>query len=84
MKPVLNIATQYQDRSEKLRALLATDKTKVDNWILKFQKDWTDYWKISDWKIEGEGAALPIGSVDNIDMLIECFKNQDYPTRITY
>lgn len=84
MKPVMNIAIQDQDRNKNLKFLSTHYKEQLDYWLENFQKPWRDYWKLTEWDIMDEGSALPIGHIDDVDTLIDCFKNEDYPTRITY
>ena len=84
LKPVLDIAVMDLDRSSKYKHLLTNYPTQLDHWLENFQKPWRDYWKLTEWNIKDESAALPVGHIDDIDTLINCFKNEDYPTRITY
>lgn len=83
-KPVLDVSIQDQDRLTKLSHFYADYKNQIDNWFCNFKEPWTEHWKLSNWKITDEVSVLPIGQVDNLTMLIDCFKMQDYPTRITY
>jgi hypothetical protein len=84
LKPVLDIAVIDLDRSTNYKHVLANYPQQLDHWLTHFQKPWTEYWKISEWKILDESAALPIGYIKDVDTLVQCFKNEDYPTRITY
>jgi hypothetical protein len=84
MKPVMSISVLDLDRVKNQKYFLTRYKQQFDHWLANFQKPWTEYWKITNWSLNNESAALPIGQVDDIDLLIKCFKNEDYPTRITY
>lgn len=78
-KPVLSIATKDRDLSTKPLAI----KEQFTQWFAPFKDAWTKHWNIDDWTYDEIYAAIPVGHIDNIEQLIECFKNEDYPIRIT-
>lgn len=84
LKPVLDIAVTDLDRSTKYNHILTNYPEQFNYWLEHFQKPWAEYWGISNWKPIEESAALPVGHVKDIETLITAFKNEDYPTRITY
>ena len=73
-----NIFVAYEDRDR----LEGKDLNKFSIWFEKYRKDWTTHWDISTWTPEEIFSVIPIGYIDDIDDMIDMFKNKDYPERI--
>lgn len=84
LKPVLNISVVAQNRLSKLHSFRDEYKTQLEQWESYFQKDWTKFWNLQGWSLIDESAALPVGYIKNIETVLQCFREQDYPVRITY
>jgi hypothetical protein len=84
LKPVMNLAVTDQDRQHTLDRFKQQYKTQLEQWELHYQKDWTTSWNLQDWSLADDGAALPIGHIKDMETVLKCFRNQNYPIRITY
>lgn len=84
LKPTMHLSVVEQDREIGLKKFKEQYGKQFEHWQNNFQKDWMKFWKLEDWTILNESAALPIGYVKDIETVLQCFKNHDYPNRITY
>ena len=84
LKPVMDLAVTDQDRNHNLEMFKQQYKTQLEHWESNFQKEWTKFWNLQDWSLANDGAALPIGHIKDMQTVLKCFRNQNYPTRITY
>jgi len=54
-----------------------------NNWFAKYRQCWTQHWEINNWRPEEMFTVIPIGTVDNVSLLVNRFQNNQFPDRIT-
>ena len=84
LKPVLNIAVQDEDKQSMFTTVQSLYHQRLQTWLTDFQKTWTKHWNLENWDITNEHRVLPIGHIHDIETVVNCFKQQDYPVRITH
>jgi len=73
-----NIFVAHKDANR----LEGKDLDKFSNWFELYRKDWTAYWDVSDWNPIEMFSVIPIGYINDVDVLLDNFKNKIYPERI--
>lgn len=79
LKPVLNIETTAETIYNKFK----TREAEFTEWFEPYRDAWQQHWKINNWSTQEIGAEIPVGRLEDIDAFVECFKQQDYPIRIS-
>lgn len=76
LKPVLNIALQDSDNYKNF------DEVAFNNWFAPVRDAWCTHWSVLDWSPKEIFSGIPIGTVNNLPELAECFTRLDYPQRL--
>lgn len=75
LRPLLDIAiTDHEQKKHHNKSFLA--------WLEKYRYEWCKHWSLSDWQAQELSAFIPIGHIEDIDLLLERFARLDYPVRI--
>lgn len=78
MRPLMRICTES---NRKYQSWLP-EKERFERWFAPFQKDWCHHWHINGWEPWEVFAMIPIGQVENFDVLKQKFQKSDYPRRV--
>lgn len=77
LRPVLNIALE----DNPIKNVIHEDKNFLQ-WLSSYQTQWCEFYQLKDWHPWELSARLPIGVVEDVDVLRERFSNNDYPLKI--
>jgi hypothetical protein len=77
LKPVMNITI------EDYNGLHNFNEDEFNQWFAPYREQWCKHWGITDWTPTEMYAAIPIGYVENLTQLTDCFAKLDYPIRLT-
>jgi len=66
LKPKLRVATQYKD-------LLSNIDPEFHNWWAHYESDWCRHWHIDKWPVEFMRGVLQVGTVQQLDSMLELF-----------
>jgi hypothetical protein len=81
-KPWCNLYPAFYVAIQDTSFNSGVDLAKFDHWFEPFKDQWCEYWGLTDWTSEEMYKVLPIGSIDNLDQLINRLKNKQYPVKI--
>ena len=76
IKPVLDITVKDYNNYKEF------NEEEFNNWFEPFRESWCAHWNAPDWTPQEIFSAIPVGHVEDINQLIECFRNLDYPQRL--
>jgi hypothetical protein len=77
MKPVLSIAIRACGNYS------CFNESEFTQWFAPVQDAWCQHWQVLDWTPKEIFSVIPVGHVNNLSMLIDCFENLDYPKKLT-
>lgn len=76
LRPLLDVAIKdHEHKKHHDKSFLA--------WLEKYRYKWCKHWSLSDWQPQELSAFIPIGYIEDIDLLLERFAKLDYPVKIT-
>jgi hypothetical protein len=76
LKPILSIAFQNNNNYTTF------DQTEFNKWFAPVRDGWCQHWNVPDWQPQEMFAGIPIGYVDQLPTLVDCFTKLDYPQRL--
>ena len=82
-KPWINLKASFHIACADIDFLENIDISSFDSWFSKYKNDWCNHWKISDWDSTESFKVIPIGEIDDSDILVSNVKNNNLPLRIS-
>jgi hypothetical protein len=79
LKPVLDIGIVHVDN---YKVYQDSDADQFESWFAPLKDKWIKHWSVPDWTPKEIFSVLPIGQIDRVDELVDCFASQDYPIRL--
>ena len=79
LKPSMDVCIENIDAYKNFQE---TQEQEFNEWFSTYRAGWCAHWKIPDWTPQEMFVSIPIGHIDDINQLIDCFSNLDYPQRL--
>lgn len=75
LRPLIDIAIKNNEYKKH-------QDTVFLSWLEKYRYEWCKHWSLSDWQPQELSAFIPVGYIEDIDLLLERFAKLDYPVKM--
>lgn len=82
-KPMIRLHFRMLIALTEIDRLPSEDQqSKFDTWFAPYKQRWCDHWGIPDWTITQMMGGIKVGSIDNLELLIQHLKNNVTPSNL--
>lgn len=82
-KPWITLRPSFHIACYDIDVLDGIDLDPFDKWFAAFKDDWCKHWDITDWDSAETFKVIPIGQIEDADVLVNNIKNNNFPIKIT-